>query len=117
MRSVEVRSVDLNQIREHMDAYAKWLLDSFPEVEEIVVFGSFADGTYAPGSDVDTFLVLSHSQKKIWDRVPDYLPQTFPVGLDIFPFTRDEIESRRPSSLLDAVDASGWRYRRGLETT
>jgi predicted nucleotidyltransferase len=99
-----------------MDAYATWLLESFPEVEEIVVFGSFADGTHAPGSDVDTFLVLSHSQKKIWDRVPDYLPQTFPVGLDVFPFTRDEIESRRPSSLLDAVDASRWRYRRGLET-
>lgn len=113
MSSVGVRSVDVDQIRGHVDVYAAWLLETFPEVEEVVVFGSFADGTYAPGSDIDMFLVLSHSQKSIRDRVPDYLPRVFPVGLDIFPFTRNEIGSRRPSSLLDAVDASGWRYHRG----
>ena len=96
-----------------MDEYASWLFRSRPEVLEVVVFGSFAEGTYAPGSDLDVFLLLSQSGKDVWDRVPDYLPGAFPVGLDLFPYTRREAEALRPSSLLDAVAASEWRYRRG----
>jgi hypothetical protein len=44
--------------------------------------------------------------------VPDYLPGPFPVGVDLFPFTRAEIEERRGSPLLAAVARSSWRYRR-----
>jgi predicted nucleotidyltransferase len=95
-----------------VDEYAAWLLQSRPEVEEMVVFGSFADGSYAPGSDLDVFLLLSRSEKAVWDRVPDYLPGVFPVGIDLFPYTRSEVDSLSPSSLLTAVDASEWRYRR-----
>jgi len=113
LSSVEIRSVDCAQIRIQVDGYAAWLFRTRPEVDEIVVFGSFADGTYAPGSDLDVFLLLSESDKDVWDRVPDYLPGAFPVGLDVFPYTRSEVESRRPCSLLDAVEASEWRYRRG----
>ena len=112
MSSVEVRSVDLAHLRKRVDEYAAWLLARRPEVDEIVVFGSFADGSYAPGSDLDVFLLLSESEKDVWHRVPDYLPGAFPVGLDLFPYTVREVESRRPSSLLDAVDRSEWRYRR-----
>lgn len=113
MSSVEVRSVDFAQLRRQMDEYAAWLLRTRPEVDEIVVFGSFADDSYAPGSDLDVFIILSESEIRVWDRVPDYLPGAFPVGLDIFPFTRREVESLRPCSLLHAVDASEWRYHRG----
>ena len=95
-----------------MDEFAAWLFRNRPEVDEIVVFGSFTDGTYAPGSDIDIFLLLSSSRKEVRDRVPDYLPGAFPVGIDLFPYTQREIESLRPSSLLDAVDKSDWRYRR-----
>jgi predicted nucleotidyltransferase len=112
LSSVAIRSVDLVQIRKRVDEYATWLLRSRPEVEEIVVFGSFADGTYAPGSDLDVFLLLSRSEKAVRDRVPDYLPGAFPVGVDLFPYTLREVDSLRPSPLLDAVDASEWRYRR-----
>ena len=57
MSSVVVKSIDEGEVRRQMDAYAARLLASRPEVEEIVVFGSFAKGTYAPGSDIDVFLV------------------------------------------------------------
>lgn len=112
MDSVEIKSVDREKIRGRVDQYASWLLRTRPEIEEIVIFGSFADDTYVPGSDLDVFLVLTESDKAVWDRVPDYLPGSFPVGLDIFPYTRSEIERLRPCALLDAVDASGWRYTR-----
>lgn len=112
MSSVAVKSVDEAQVRRRMDDYAARLLSSHPEIEEIVVFGSFAEGTYAPGSDLDVFIILSHSEKSIRDRVPGYLPGAFPVGVDLFPFTREEIAARTPSPILEAVRRSSWRYTR-----
>lgn len=95
-----------------MDEYAAALLAGHPEVEEIVVFGSFANGNYSPGSDLDIFLLLNRSAKAVRDRIPDYLPGPFPVGVDLFPYTREEVAALRPSPLLDAVEGSRWRYRR-----
>ncbi len=97
-----------------MDDYARRLFAEHPEVEEIVVFGSFAKGNYAPGSDVDVLIVLSHSDRACRDRIPELLPGAFPVGLDLFPFTRQEIASRVSTGFLAAVETSGWRYRRPL---
>lgn len=112
MSSVVVKSVDEGGVHRAMDAWAARLLRDRPEVEEIVVFGSFADGRWAPGSDLDVFLILSRADRPIRDRVPDYLPGPFPVGVDVFPFTREEIVERRGSPVLEAVARSQWRYRR-----
>jgi predicted nucleotidyltransferase len=95
-----------------MDAYAARLLAAHPEIDEIVVFGSFAEGNWAPGSDLDVFIVLSRSALPVRDRIPALLPGAFPVGVDLFPFTREEIAARTPSALLDAVTRSRWRYGR-----
>jgi hypothetical protein len=93
-----------------MDAWAARLLRESPEVEEIVVFGSFAEGNWAPGSDLDVFIVRRHASRPVRDRIPDLLPGAFPVGVDIFPFTRQEMADRSPSPVLDAVARSRWRY-------
>lgn len=95
-----------------MDEFAARTLAERPEVEEIVVFGSFENGTWAPGSDIDVFVVLSSAREPVRERVPGLLPGAFPVGIDLFPFTREEMAAREPSPLLDAVRASRWRYRR-----
>jgi predicted nucleotidyltransferase len=112
LSGVVVKSVDERAVRRAMDAYAARLLAAHPEVEEVIVFGSFADGTWAPGSDLDVFVVLSRSAKSVRDRIPELLPGAFPVGVDLFPFTREEIAARAPSLLLDAVARSRWRYAR-----
>ena len=112
MSGVVVKSVDEAAVRRAMDAYASRLLAGHPEVEEIVVFGSFAEGNWAPGSDLDVFIVLSGSSRPVRDRVPGLLPGAFPVGVDLFPYTREEIGARTPSLLLDAVARSRWRYAR-----
>lgn len=112
MASVEIKSIDEAGVRRALDAYAADILRTRPDVEEIVVFGSFATGTWAPGSDVDLFIVLTAAAKPPRDRIPDLLPGAFPVGVDIFPYTRDEMAGLEPSPLLDAVRASRWRYRR-----
>ena len=112
LNGVVVKSVDEAAVRRAMDAYAARLLAAHPEVEEIVVFGSFAEGNWAPGSDLDVFVVLSRSPKTVRDRIPELLPGAFPVGVDLFPYTREEIAARIPSPLLDAVTRSCWRYAR-----
>ena len=112
MSSVVVKSVDAAAVRRAVDQYAKWLLETRPDVEEIVVFGSFAKGTYSPGSDIDLLVVLKDSNKSGRDRIPDLLPGAFPVGLDLLPCTRAEMETRRDSALMREALSSNWRYGR-----
>ena len=65
------------------------------EVRRIVWFGSRVNGTPSPGSDVDVCLVLARSDKPFRERAADYLPVGFPVGLDLFPYTAEELERLR----------------------
>jgi predicted nucleotidyltransferase len=95
-----------------VDLYAKELVANHPEVEEAIVFGSFESDTYAPGSDLDVFIVLRHATDSPRDRVSRFLPEKFPVPLDVFPFTRREMAELGDSPLLAAVQKSNWRYRR-----
>jgi predicted nucleotidyltransferase len=95
-----------------MDQYAASLLDNHAEVEEIIVFGSMAEGNYAPGSDIDVLVVLSRSDEPVWDRVPRLLPRSFPVPVDLFPYTREELARLSPSPVIAAAQRSRWRYYR-----
>jgi predicted nucleotidyltransferase len=112
LSTVVVKSIDESDVRRQMDRWAAQLLAHHAEIQEIVIFGSFENDTYAPGSDLDVFLFLSHSTKPVRDRISDFLPDTFPVPVDLFPFTRDEIEDRRSSPILASVEQSRWRYDR-----
>jgi len=95
-----------------MDDYVQRLLAARLEIEEIIVFGSFEKGNYAPGSDLDIFIILSHSDAPVRERIRDLLPSGFPVPVDLFPYTREEMAELTPSLLLDATTQSRWRYRR-----
>ena len=110
--TVAIKSIDEARVRTAVDEYAKSLLASNPAVQEVVVFGSFEQGNFAPSSDVDVFVLLSDSNKRVRDRIPDLLPTEFPVPIDLFPYTRAEIEALDPSPIVDAISASHWRYRR-----
>jgi len=90
--SVVVRSADPGRVRQAVEALARDLRAAHAEVERIVWFGSWVTGIPTPGSDVDLCLVLAESDKPFRDRIPDYLPVGFPVGLDLFPYTRAEFE-------------------------
>lgn len=75
-----------------LDDYVRGLTGRHSEIEEVVLFGSLVSGTPVPGSDVDLLLVLSHSNRSFLDRIPVYLPSGFPVSVDVFPYTREELE-------------------------
>jgi len=113
LSSVKIFSVDVGAIRRGMDEYARKLLDTRSEVEEVIVFGSFENDTYAPGSDLDVFIVLSEADDSPRDRIPRFLPdKSLSVPVDVFPFTRAAMEERRDSPLLGEARQSNWLSRR-----
>ena len=92
MSTVSVTWFDKDAVWRAVEAHARALAVRFPEIEEIRVFGSLVKGTAVPGSDVDLLIILSASDRPFLDRIPAYLPGAFPCGVDVFPYTRAEIE-------------------------
>lgn len=85
--------------REAVEAdLARWVdgLAARPEVEAVVLFGSFATGRALPGSDLDLLIVLREDVRPFLDRLPDYMPDEFPVPVDVFPYTVAEIAAGQP---------------------
>lgn len=112
MSSVKIVSVNFAEVKRRTDTFARELLATHPEVEEVIVFGSFGNGTYAPRSDLDPFIVLREASDSPRDRMERFRPERFPVSVDVFAFTHAEIEERADSPLMKAVRASKWRYSR-----
>jgi uncharacterized protein len=115
--SVEVKSIDKRAVRDAVDRFAVRLLASDNDVEEIVVFGSFETDTYSPGSDIDLLIVLRDSKMPPRERIPAFLPEKFPVPVDVFPFTRAELDEMSDSPVVKAVNRSQWRYGRNTGNT
>jgi predicted nucleotidyltransferase len=63
-----------------------------PELERVLLFGSVAAGQAVPGSDVDLLVILERSETAFIDRIPLYTPEGCGVDVDVFPYTRQEIE-------------------------
>ena len=105
--SVVLKSADRDAVRRAVESYATQLRKEHPEIERIIWFGSWVNGLPGPGSDVDMCLILSSSDKPIRERLPDYLPIGFPVGIDLFPYTRSEFErlSRESPAWHAAISA------------
>jgi predicted nucleotidyltransferase len=108
--SVKIISLDVNRIRERLTACAQELKQKDECVLHVYLFGSLAKGTIVPGGDADILIVLEDSAKTIIDRTPDYMGSFSGVGVpvDIFPYTRDEIEkfSEEQNTLIKEILSS-----------
>lgn len=92
MNTVKVTYFDKDLVRAAVDEYVRSLAARRPEVEEVLLFGSLINGIPVPGSDVDLLIILKGSDCPFLERIPAFLPTGFPVGMDVFPYTRAEIE-------------------------
>lgn len=90
--SVKVIYYNRDRVAKALAQTLQELAGRHPEVEEVVLFGSFVRGDAVPGSDVDMLLILRDSPDDFLKRIPTYLPTTVPGGVDLFPYTRQEIE-------------------------
>lgn len=62
-------------------------------VKVVYLFGSFADNTYLPSSDIDLLIILKKSAKTAIDRIPDFIPDKLPIGCDVIPVTEEELHN------------------------
>ncbi len=105
MSTVRVTYFDRGAVERALDEYVRSLVARHADVEEIILFGSLVAGTPVPGSDVDLLLVLTRSNRGFLDRMPEFLPTGFPVDVDVFPYTREEV---------DRMTAEGNRFVQGV---
>lgn len=90
--SVEIEYFPNRQVWEELRVFVAQLRQQHPEIEKVLVFGSLVRGECVPGSDVDLLVVLRESTLPFLERIPRYTPSAFPVGVDVFPYTREEVE-------------------------
>ena len=95
--SAKVCWLNLDQARKALQAAVERLAAKHPEIEEIWLFGSLARGDAVPGSDADLLVVLSSTQHRFLDRLALYQPESCGLGLDVFAYTRAEIERMQAS--------------------
>ncbi|WP_292346702.1 MULTISPECIES: nucleotidyltransferase domain-containing protein [unclassified Methanoregula] len=71
------------------------ILRTDPNVQRIVLFGSFAEGRAVPGSDVDILIVLKADPRRFVDRIRHFLDAFSEIGIaaDVFPYTTDELDN------------------------
>lgn len=95
------KSIDRERV---LCALRSWAMDirrRHPEVARIGLFGSYARGDYAPGSDADVLLLVARCDQPTWFLRPlAYDTACLPVGADLLVYTTEE--ARRLS------DRSGW---------
>lgn len=93
LNSVKITSVDFEKLRRSLSEIAKTLREKHPEVEDILLFGSFARGDYTPESDID-ILIISTCEKLPFllrsERFAD-LFRSLPFDVNILVYTREEI--------------------------
>ncbi|HXF03798.1 MAG TPA: nucleotidyltransferase domain-containing protein [Blastocatellia bacterium] len=90
--SVEIEYFPDREVWEELRAFAAQLRRQHPEIEKVLVFGSLVRGDCVPGSDVDLLVVLRESNVSFLERIPQYTPSNFPVAVDVFPYTCEELE-------------------------
>jgi predicted nucleotidyltransferase len=93
-----IKSADKEAVGRAVASYIAKLRADHPEVERVIWFGSWVIGLPTLGSDVDLCLILSSSDKPMRHRIPGYLPLGFPVGIDLFAYTRAEFDQLRKTS-------------------
>lgn len=88
---VKVTYFDRRAVEQALATFVAHLFQTHAEVEEVIAFGSAIRGDAVPGSDLDLLLVLTRCDRPFLERVAGYLPDRFPVSVDLFPYTRQEM--------------------------
>lgn len=95
-----VRWADSDRIERAVEDWGEGVRRRHPDVVEIYWYGSWVSGTATPASDVDLCVVVGSDDRRPRDRVPELLPERFPVGVDLVVLTEDEMAAaaaRAPS--------------------
>lgn len=109
-----VRWADPERIARAVGRWAEEQCSRNSGISRIFWYGSWVSGRPTPSSDADLCVVLTDDDRPPRHRVPDYLPDRFPVGMDLLVLTEGELEelARRAPGWYEAI-TSGRRVDPG----
>lgn len=90
---VEILSVDANSLKKSLQEIATIIKAEYPEVNEVILFGSFSKNDFTPYSDVDIAIIVKETDKKFIERT-DYFIDYFteiPFDVNLIIYTSKEI--------------------------
>lgn len=92
--SVEISSVDRPALLAALSERAHRLAAAHPEIEEVLLFGSFARGDATPHSDIDLLIVVRSTDTHFLKRADPYRDAFADLPFDTWPlvYTRGELE-------------------------
>ena len=106
--SVKVFWLDHGRAIDALRLRARQLLERFPEVDSVGLFGSLARGKAVPGSDADLLILLTQCdepfERRAWRFQPEFAG--LGIGVDLFCYTLEEAQSNPFAS--QAMAAALW---------
>lgn len=84
--SVKAISLDRDEVLQRLREMAREALEVFPEVQEVRLMGSLADGSHTGTSDIDLLLLLDRAPERPLEQMKPYFyffSERLNIGLDI----------------------------------
>ena len=105
--SARIRYAEPELIGTAVRDHARALRAAHPEIRSIRWFGSWVRGDASVGSDVDLCIIVERSHAPRRERVTEFLPRVFPVGIDLFIYTQAEFDALHTDypSMRKAIDS------------
>jgi predicted nucleotidyltransferase len=89
------RWADPQRIDAAVRAFVAELRVRRPEVRRVLWYGSWVTGIPTATSDVDLCIIIDADDRPVRHRVPDYLHDHFPTGIDVTVLTEQELRDLR----------------------
>lgn len=99
-------------VREAFTAWARTLREKHPRVQRIGYFGSYANGTWGVGSDLDVLVLVSEADRPFPDRPSAFDTSGLPVPVDLLVYTVDEWGRMRGQNRGPAQASIVWAEER-----
>jgi predicted nucleotidyltransferase len=106
MELKERRAVYLRRLEESLDRLVQ-VLSAMPEVERIIIFGSYARGRRDLLTDLDILVVMCTDLPPLERSKLLYQTLALPVDLDLLCYTPEELEAAKESPFLKAILKEG----------
>lgn len=89
----------------------KFILEAisrYPEIEEVIIFGSRAMGNYKKGSDIDLALKGEKVDQRVVRRLSDELEEKYPLPYFFDIVNYNDIEDKEFKRHIDSVGKEIW---------
>lgn len=93
-----------------LDHSLKWVLEhleGMPEVERVILFGSYADGRRDLFTDIDLLVVMTSTQDFVTRTAELYQRLDITVDMDLLVYTPEELERQKQGSFISHVLKTG----------